>query len=56
MADNKPQRTQKTKPHGVNPDTGKPYKPMEIPVPKRGDFEKVLKRATKDSASKEAKH
>ena len=34
-------RTQKTRP--------KKGKPIEIPVPKRGDFEKLLKRAAKGS-------
>lgn len=39
MADKKPQRTQKTKPAEG--------KPIEIPVPKRKDIEKLLERATK---------
>lgn len=36
MADGR--RTQKTQP--------KKGKPIEVPVPKRGDFERLLKRAT----------
>jgi hypothetical protein len=37
--------TQKTRPRGVNPKTGKPYEPVEIPVPKRKAFESALKNA-----------
>lgn len=37
--------TQKTQPRGIDPKTGKPYEPVEIPVPKREDFFGVLKRA-----------
>jgi hypothetical protein len=29
-------KTQQTQPKGIDPKTGKPYKPIEIPVPKRG--------------------
>jgi hypothetical protein len=36
---------QKTTPKGIDPKTGKPYKPIEIPVPKRGEIEEMLKRA-----------
>jgi hypothetical protein len=49
MADKKPEPTQKTRPHGIDPETGKPYKPVEIPVPKRKDIDKLLARATKKS-------
>ena len=39
------QRTQKTAPKGIDPKTGKPYEPIEIPVPKRGDIEQLLRKA-----------
>jgi hypothetical protein len=39
MAQAKRQPTQKTQP--------KKGKPVEIPVPKRGDFDRLLKKATK---------
>jgi hypothetical protein len=38
-------KTQLTQPRGINPKTGKPYEPIEIPVPTERDvmdlFEKV---------------
>lgn len=37
--------TQPTQPKGVNPKTGKPYEPVEIPVPKRRVFDTLLGRA-----------
>jgi hypothetical protein len=37
--------TQLTQPKGIDPKTGKPYEPVEIPVPKRGVFDRLLKRA-----------
>ncbi len=44
MAD---EQKQKTTPKGIDPKTGKPFEPIEIPVPKRRDFEDVLRRATR---------
>lgn len=41
---------QKTQPKGTDPKTGKPYEPVEIPVPKRSDFDKLLERAEKRPA------
>jgi hypothetical protein len=38
--------TQQTQPKGIDPKTGEPYEPVEIPVPKRGDWETVLTCAT----------
>ncbi|MHB1468470.1 MAG: hypothetical protein ACYCU0_00880 [Solirubrobacteraceae bacterium] len=38
---------QKTQPRGIDPKTGEPYEPIEIPVPKRGTWEKLLKQAAK---------
>jgi hypothetical protein len=38
-------KTQLTQPKGIDPKTGKPYEPVEIPVPKRGVFDRLLKRA-----------
>jgi hypothetical protein len=40
-------RTQLTQPKGIDPKTGKPYEPVEIPIPTRGDFEKLIGRAVK---------
>ncbi len=44
MADER-KPTQKTQPKGIDKKTGKPYEPIEIPVPKRGEIEGMLKRA-----------
>jgi hypothetical protein len=41
MASNHPSRRPK-RPNGINPKTGKPYEPV-----KRGDWDKMLKRAAK---------
>jgi hypothetical protein len=43
-------KTQPTQPKGIDPKTGKPYEPMEIPVPKRDTWDKALDRAAKQSA------
>jgi hypothetical protein len=37
--------TQPTQPKGIDPKTGKPYEPVEIPVPKRGTWDRLLKLA-----------
>jgi hypothetical protein len=37
-------RAQQTQPQGIDPETGKPYEPIEIPVPKREDVEDALDR------------
>ncbi len=37
--------TQQTQPKGIDPRTGEPFKPVEIPVPERGVFDRLLKRA-----------
>jgi hypothetical protein len=49
VGQDKREPTQKTQPKGIDPETGKPYEPAEIPVPKRSDFEKLLKRAARGS-------
>lgn len=36
---------QKTTPKGIDPKTGEPFEPIEIPVPKRGDLDDMLRRA-----------
>lgn len=46
MAD---QPKQKTTPKGIDPKTGKPYEPIEIPVPKRGTFDRLLQKASKQT-------
>lgn len=37
--------TQQTQPKGIDPKTGEPYEPVEIPVPKRSLFDGLLRRA-----------
>jgi hypothetical protein len=46
MTDNKDdlKPTQKTKPFGID-EHGKPYEPIEIPVPKKKDVLRVLKKS-----------
>lgn len=39
--------TQKTQPKGIDPKTGKPYEPVEIPVPEKRDVLGALERAAK---------
>jgi hypothetical protein len=38
-------KTQQTQPKGIDPKTGKPYEPVEIPDPKRSAFDRLLERA-----------
>jgi len=38
---------QQTKPKGKDKRTGKPAEPIEIPVPERGAFDSLVKRAAK---------
>jgi hypothetical protein len=45
MAQDKREPTQPTQPKGIAPTTGKPYEPVEIPVPKRSTFDKLVGRA-----------
>jgi hypothetical protein len=47
---NEREPTQPTQPKGIDPTTGKPYEPVEIPVPKRSTFDKLLGRAEKRPA------
>jgi hypothetical protein len=39
------QPSQLTQPKGIDPKTGKPYEPIEIPAPKRKDIEDLLDKA-----------
>jgi hypothetical protein len=48
MAAPEQERKQRTQPQGKNPD-GTPAKPVEIPVPKRGTFDKLVKKAARRS-------
>lgn len=50
MADNADAPKQQTQPKGIDPKTGKPYEPIEIPVPKRGEVESLIRRAAKKSS------
>ncbi len=38
-------KTQFTQPKGIDPKTGKPYEPIEIPVPEREEIEDLIDRA-----------
>ena len=44
-------KPQQTTPKGINPKTGKPYEPIEIPPLKRGAFDAVLKRVAKETGN-----
>ena len=46
MADEKREPTQRTQPQGSDA-SGKPHEPMEIPVPKRSAFDRLLAKAEK---------
>lgn len=50
MSEQKKQSTQKSQPQGVDPKTGKPHKPVDIPVPKRGDVKRDLLKIAKAPA------
>jgi hypothetical protein len=43
---NEAEPTQPTQPKGIDPKTGKPYEPVEIPVPKRAEWERILRRGS----------
>jgi hypothetical protein len=45
--DNDREQTQQTQPKGIDPKTGKSYEPVEIPVPKRSMFDRLIDRAEK---------
>jgi len=42
MTDHEPEATQKTQPKGIDPKTGEPYEPVEILVPKRSTWDRLL--------------
>ncbi len=39
--------TQQTQPKGIDPKTGKPFEPVEIPVPTERQIEDLIDRAAK---------
>ena len=41
--------TQPTQPKGIDPTTGEPCVPVEIPVPRRGTWDRLLHRAENTS-------
>jgi hypothetical protein len=43
--DQQPTPTQQTQPKGIDPKTGEPYEPVEIPVPNRSTWDRLLHRA-----------
>lgn len=47
MAEDEREPTQDTQPQGIDPKTGEPYEPVEIPVPKRAEIDKALERAVR---------
>jgi hypothetical protein len=53
MSDHDSEPTQQTQPKGIDPKTGKPYEPVEIPVPKRSVFDRLLERAGKTPPPKQ---
>jgi hypothetical protein len=52
MADEKPEPTQQTQPKGRD-EKGDPAKPVDIPVPKRSEFDKLLAKAEKPPKQRE---
>lgn len=52
QANNPPdeQPTQQTQPKGIDPNTGKPYEPIEIPIPKERKIEDLLSRAAEQGS------
>ena len=46
MADHEREPTQKTQPQGKDK-RGRPHKPIDIPIPKRDDIERLLTKAAK---------
>jgi hypothetical protein len=50
------QPTQKTQPKGIDPKTGKPYEPVEIPVPKRREIDDLLDRAVNQRKGNSTRH
>jgi hypothetical protein len=44
--------TQKAHPRGIDPKTGKPYPPADIPVPRREAIDTLLKRAAKSASDR----
>jgi hypothetical protein len=48
MADGE-HESQPTQPKGIDPKTGKPYEPIEIPVPKEREIEDLLSRAVRNA-------
>ena len=45
MTDHADEPTQATQPKGIDPKTGKPYEPVEIPVPKQSAWDQLLRKA-----------
>lgn len=46
------EKQQKTQPKGIDPDTGKPYPAVEIPVPKRSEIDRLLQKASRPKPAK----
>jgi len=42
--ENRQEPTQKTRPLGIEKKTGKPYEPVDIPVPTRGAFDSFVRK------------
>jgi hypothetical protein len=41
-SEQEPTPTQQTQPKGIDPKTGEPYEPVEIPVPRRSTWGRLL--------------
>ncbi len=52
-AGQEPTPTQLTQPKGIDPKTGESYEPVEIPVPKRSTWDRLLERAENTSPPKD---
>ena len=48
----RPSKTQKTQPKGIDPRTGKPYAPTEIPIPTKGDFDAAMRKVAPPAGRK----
>jgi len=46
-----PTPAQPTQPNGVDPKTGKPYEPVEIPVPKASTWRAAIRKVSRPKAA-----
>ena len=53
MTEQEPGATQQTQPKGTDPGTREPYEPVEIPVPERSTWDRLLRRAETSPPTKD---